>query len=306
MYNLNVTLHFEKIDMRVYIEQTEQKSILKFVCDEILTPGSFEYDVNSDLSSSKLVQHLFQFPFVRKVFITANFVAVQKAEEVEWEDIAQSIKEIVHHHLENETILIKEDKKEPYTLYAEMTPNPKVMKFVSNQIITGAMVEVKNRQSATQVPLAQALFNQFDFIEEVFLSENYISITRNDEADWQFLALEVRQFLLDYLQSGATVVEDDYVPVKTEIEEQLEKKTYTSTEQEIQRILDEYIKPAVSNDGGNIALLEFNEETKTAVMVLQGACSGCPSSTMTLKNGIETILKEMMPNVIEHVEAVNG
>ncbi|MGI9527055.1 MAG: NifU family protein [Weeksellaceae bacterium] len=292
--------------MRVYIEQTEQKSILKFVCDEILTPGSFEYDIDSDLSSSKLAQHLFQFPFVRKVFITANFVAVQKIEDIEWEDVAQSIKEIVHEHLEQGTILLKKDKKEPYTLYAEMTPNPKVMKFVANQFITGSMVEVKRRKDAHRVPLAQALFDKFDFIEEVFFSENYISVTRNEESDWQFLALEVRQFLLDYLQSGATLVEDDYIAVKSEVEQKLEKKVYSSTEEEIQRILDEYIKPAVSKDGGNIALLEFNEDTKTAVMVLQGACSGCPSSTMTLKNGIETILKDMLPDVVEHVEAVNG
>ncbi|MXV37173.1 NifU family protein [Flavobacteriaceae bacterium Ap0902] len=292
--------------MRVYIEQTEQKSILKFVCDEILTPGSFEYDVDSDLSSSKLVQHLFQFPFVRKVFITANFVAVQKSEDVEWEDVAQSIKEIVHEHLENKTILLKKDTKEPYTLYAEMTPNPRVMKFVANQLITGIMVEVKSRGEADKVPLAKALFNHFGFVDEVFLSENYISVTRDQDSDWQFLALEVRQFLLDYLQSGETIVEDDYTPIKSNLEEQLEARTYTSTEQEIQRILDEYIKPAVARDGGNIALLEFNEASKTAVMVLQGACSGCPSSTMTLKNGIETILKDMLPGVVENVEAMNG
>lgn len=292
--------------MRVYIEQTEQKSILKFVCDEVLTSGSFEYAADSDMSSSKLVKHLFQFPFVRRVFITANFVAVQKEESVEWEDVAQSLKEIVNEHLEKGTIIIKKIKKEPYTLYAEMTPNPKVMKFVANQFITGVMVEVKRPKEAVKVPLAKALYDKFDFVEEVFLSENYVSVTRNDETDWQFLALEVRQFILEYLQSGATIVEEDYVPVKSEVEEKLESKTYTSTEQEIQRILDEYVKPAVSKDGGNIALLEFDESTKTAVMVMQGACSGCPSSTMTLKNGIETILKDMLPNVVENVEAVNG
>lgn len=292
--------------MRIYIERTQQDSIIKFVCDEILTSGSIEMGPGDDLSKSKLAQHLFQFPFVERVFITANFVAVQKSRMVEWEDIAQELKEVVNFHLERNTILEKEVKKEPFTLYAEMTPNPKVMKFVANQYITGAMVEVKNRAEAEKVPLAKELYSHFDFVEEVFLSENYISVTRSETADWQFVAMEVRQFILNYLQSGRTVVEEDYVAPKTEMEEKLEQKVYTNTEKEIQRILTEYIQPAVANDGGNIALVEFNEESKTATMLLQGACSGCPSSTITLKNGIETILKEMLPNVVEHVEAVNG
>lgn len=292
--------------MRVYIEQTAQKSIMKFVCDEVLTSGSLELATDSDLSKSKLAQHLFQFPFVNRVFITANFVAVQKAEGVEWEDVAQSLKEIVNSHLENNTILEKENVKQPYTLYAEMTPNPKVMKFVANQFVSGIMVEVKSKEQANKVPLAEALYAEFDYITEVFMSENYVSVTRNDEVEWQMHAIEVRAFILDYLQNGKTIVEDDYVAPKSEIEEKLEKKVYTNVEQEIQKILAEYIQPAVANDGGNIALIEFDESTKTAVMVLQGACSGCPSSTVTLKNGIETMLKEMLPGVVENVEAING
>ena len=118
--------------MRVYIEQTPQKSIMKFVCDEVLTPGSIELGQGDNLSKSQLAQHLFQFPFVERIFITANFVAVQKSQIVDWEDIAQEVKEVVNLHLEKNTILLKEKKKEPFTLYAEMTPNPKVMKFVAN------------------------------------------------------------------------------------------------------------------------------------------------------------------------------
>lgn len=143
-------------------------------------------------------------------------------------------------------------------------------------------------------------------MKEVFLQENYLSVTAEDGINWQIEALEIRQFLLEYLQSGKTVVEKDFVQPKSEIEKQIETKAYTSTEKQIQKILEEYIKPAVSNDGGNIALIEFDEETKTARMLLQGACSGCPSSTITLKNGIEAMLKEMLPNVVENVEAING
>ena len=294
--------------MRVYIEQTAQKNILKFVCDEIITSGSLELTASSNLMMSKLAQHLFQFPFVEKVFISANFVAIQKNEMVEWEDVAQSLKELINKGLEDNTIIEKEEKKEPYTLYAEMTPNPKVMKFVSNQTLASEIVEVTHKNGADKVPLAGNLYNRFDFIEEVFISNNYISLTRSEKVDWQDVALELRHFILDFLQSGKTIVEDDYKVISSKNKEQEieNNKEYNEVEKEIQRILKEYIQPAVANDGGNIALVEFNEKTKTATMLLQGACSGCPSSTITLKNGIETILKDMLPNVVEHVEAING
>lgn len=292
--------------MRVYIEQTNQKSILKFVCEEIITAGSYELGKNDVTQISPLAQQLLSFPFVERVFITANFVAVQKNELVEWEDVAQEVKEIVNEHFEAGSIVKEPQKKEPYTLYAEMTPNPKVMRFVCNQLLTSQIIEVKSKELAEEVPLARALMSNFDFISEVFISENYISVTASEKIQWQDFALEIRQYLLTYLQQGNPIAQEGYEQPANEYEAKLKNKEYTSTEKQIQQILDEYIKPAVANDGGNIALLEFNEESKTAIMLLQGACSGCPSSTVTLKNGIETMLKEMLPNVVEKVEAVNG
>lgn len=292
--------------MRVFIEQTTNKNILKFVCDELLSSGSFELDVSSDLSKFPLAAQLLQFPFVQKIYISTNFVAVQKTDIVEWEDVAQELKEIVNEHLQSDTIIIKKQAKIPYTLYAEMTPNPLVMRFVSNQLLSDKMVEVKGLENAKQVPLAESILSEFDQVGEVFISENYVSITVKEQLDWQLFALELRQFILTYLQSGKELINDDYTPVKDKNVEIIEQKEYTDVEKEIKRILKEYVQPAVANDGGNIALLEFDEESKTAKMLLQGACSGCPSSTITLKNGIEGILKEMMPNVVENVIAVNG
>src|SRR5690606_15625780 len=98
----------------------------------------------------------------------------------------------------------------------------------------------------------------------------------------------------------------NYKPAVIQTYEALANKEFTSVEKQIKNILNEYIQPAVSGDGGNIELIEFDESTKTAKMLLQGACSGCPSSTITLKNGIETMLKEMMPGVVENVDAING
>lgn len=292
--------------MRVYIEQTPQKNILKFVCDEIITSGSLEITSSNNNGESKLAQHLLQFPFVEKVFITANFVAVQKNDMVSWEDVAQSLKEIVNEHLNQNTIVFKITEKEPYTLYAEMTPNPRVMKFVSNQMLTEKMIELKSPEEAQEVPLAQSIFEKFDFIDEIFISDNYVSLTGNAQMDWHNVALEVRQFILDYLQSDQVIISDAFVPPVRDLGGEKQDRVYSDVEKEIQRILSEYIQPAVANDGGNISLVSYNQETKTATMLLQGACSGCPSSTMTLKSGIETILRDMMPSVVEHVEAVNG
>lgn len=292
--------------MRVYIEQTSQKHILKFVCDEIITSGSLELTATTNNSESKLAQQLLHFPFIEKIYITANFVAIQKTDLVDWEDVAQSLKEIVNHHLIENTIVIKEEEKEPFTVYAEMTPNPRVMKFVSNQMLTKQMIELKNVSEAEMVPLAQSLFDRFNFIDEIFISENYVSVTGNAETDWQKVALEVRQYILDYLQSDKIVVEAGYQGNTSKIGEKSEERIYSDVEKEIQRILSEYIQPAVANDGGNISLVEYNQNSKTAVMLLQGACSGCPSSTLTLKSGIETILKDMMPDLVDHVEAING
>ena len=295
--------------MRVYIDNTPNPNIMKFVCDETLTTGALELGKNDKAEDSLLAQELLQFPFVTKVYITANFVAVQKMEGIEWEMVADEIKEIVNKHLQEGTILLRAQQQDPYTLYAELTPNPAVMKFVSNKLIYDGIAEVKSIEEAQNVPLAKELLFQFNYVKEVFITENYVSVTKTENEDWNGLALELRYFILDYLQSGKEIVNSDYVytpSYPTAFENNFTKKEYSDIEMQIKDIVKEYIQPAVAGDGGNIELIEFEEETKTAKMLLQGACSGCPSSTITLKNGIETMLKEMMPGKVESVEAVNG
>ncbi len=293
--------------MRVYIDQTPNPNILKFVCDQTLTAGALEIGKNDQATDSVLAQELLQFPFVTKVYITANFVAVQKIEGIEWEIVADDIKELVNKHLNEGTILLTPQQEDPFTLYAEMTPNPAVMKFVSNKLLYAGIAEVKSVEEAEKVPVAKELF-QFDYVKEVFVSENYISVTKTEDSDWNGLALELRYFILDYLQSGKEIVQTDYVytPSYPTFENTYAKEEYSDIEMQIKDIIQEYVQPAVAGDGGNIELIEFEEDTKTAKMLLQGACSGCPSSTFTLKNGIEAMLKEMMPGKVEHVEAVNG
>lgn len=291
--------------MRVYIDQTPNPNIMKFVCDETLTAGGLEISKEDAAEESLLAQELLQFPFVSKVFITANFVAVQKIDGIEWEMVADEIKEIVNRHLNEGTILLQFQKEDPFTLYVEMTPNPAVMKFVTNKLLYKGIAEAKNPEDVADFPLAKEVFS-FDYVKEVFVTENYISITKVQEADWNEIALELRYYLLDYLQSDKEIISENYVPLQNPYEKTFVKKDYSDVELEINDIISEYIQPAVAGDGGNIQLIEFEEETKTARMLLQGACSGCPSSTITLKNGIETMLKQMMPGKVENVEAING
>ncbi len=291
--------------MRVYIDQTPNPNILKFVCDETLTTGALELGKDDAAEDSLMAQEILQFPFVTKVYITANFVAVQKSDVIEWDMVANELKEIVNQHLIDGTILLTPQQEDPFTLYVEMTPNPAVMKFVTNKLLYKGIAEAKNAADTQNFPLAEALFS-FDYVKEIFVSENYISITKIENADWNELALELRYFLLEYLQSGKEIVGENYIPLQNPFEKEFVKKEYSDVEMQIQDIITEYIQPAVAGDGGNIQLIEFEEETKTARMLLQGACSGCPSSTITLKNGIEAMLKEMMPGKVENVEAVNG
>jgi NFU1 iron-sulfur cluster scaffold homolog, mitochondrial len=200
-------------------------------------------------------------------------------------------------------------KRVPVSIYAEMTPNPKVMKFVSNKMLLQAdSAEFRNIEEAKPSPLATKLFH-FPFVKEVFISGNYIAIAKFDVVEWDDVAQEVRIFITDFLQEGGIAVNEDQLETPKEDVAQgdaptLRAKDVGEVEQRIIDILEEYIKPAVAQDGGNIAFIGYKE--KIVEVQLQGACSGCPSSTMTLKNGILSILQKMLPTLVDDVVAVNG
>ena len=141
--------------------------------------------------------------------------------------------------------------------------------------------------------------------KEVFIDENYISISKNDTVQWEEVVMEIRGFIKTYLEEeknfGSFLFSNDQKSITSNPEYSL-----NDTEQEIVKILEEYVKPAVASDGGNIIFDSYKDTNKRVKVILQGACSGCPSSTFTLKNGIENILKEMLPGKVETVEAVNG
>lgn len=290
---------------QITIEPTANPKVMKFIADYTLIPGSVELDRNSDISEIPLAQELFNYPFVDKIFITANFVAVAKEDTVEWEHVSESLKNVIEDQLLENPRIYKSKKRELFPIYAEMTPNPNVMKFVSQRFIVEGFIEVKSKEAADEVPLAKAIFDEFDFVEEVFISDNFVAVTRDNSVEWHQVMVAVRGFIAEYLQQGNKV--SNIEPQKHENPvEKLINRDYTDDEQKISDILNEYVAPAVENDGGKISLLEYDAENKTAKMLLQGACSGCPSSTATLKGGIENILKQFAPELVEKVEAVNG
>ncbi|AZI22050.1 NifU family protein [Chryseobacterium taklimakanense] len=290
---------------QITIEPTANPKVMKFIADYTLIPGSVELERNSDISEIPLAQELFNYPFVDKIFITANFVAVAKEDTVEWEHVSESLKNVIEDQLLENPRIYKSKKRELFPIYAEMTPNPNVMKFVSQRFIVEGFIEVKSKEAADEVPLAKAIFDEFDFVEEVFISDNFVAVTRDNSVEWHQVMVAVRGFIAEYLQQGNKV--SNIEPQKHENPvEKLINRDYTDDEQKISDILNEYVAPAVENDGGKISLLEYDAENKTAKMLLQGACSGCPSSTATLKGGIENILKQFAPELVEKVEAVNG
>lgn len=290
---------------QIYIEATANPKVMKFVADYTLIPGSLEMNRDSDISEIPLAQELFNFPFITDVFITANFIAIAKEDTVEWEVVKDSLKNVIEDELLANPRIYLQKKKELFPIYAEMTPNPAVMKFVSTKGIVDGFIEVKSREEASGVPIAEAIFNEFNYTKEVFVSDNFVAVTKDDSVQWHEVMVAVRSFIADYLQNGGVVATIE--PQKHENPvEKIINRDYTNDEQKISDILNEYVAPAVENDGGKISLMEYVAETKTARMLLQGACSGCPSSTATLKNGIENILKQFVPDLVENVEAVNG
>ena len=197
------------------------------------------------------------------------------------------------------------------TVYAESTPNPKVMKFVANRaIIQGDSVEFMNIDEAKNSPLAMKLFH-FPFVREVFIAKNFVSLTKYDAMEWEDVVMEVREFIREYLAEGSVVVheieevqEKETPKESTETVAPINQQELGEVETRIVDILDEFVKPAVESDGGNIRFMSYEEGVVS--VLLQGACSGCPSSTVTLKQGIENLLKKMLPTLVKEVVAING
>uniref|UniRef100_UPI00404A1715 NifU family protein n=2 Tax=Gelidibacter sp. TaxID=2018083 RepID=UPI00404A1715 len=295
----------------ISIQKTNNPTILKFEADSFLTQHeSFEFNNIDEAKSSPLAQQLFYLPFVKKVYISGNFIAVERYSIVEWSDVEVEVAAQIEDYINSGGVIVNpntQPKKVPVTVYAESTPNPTVMKFVANKKLVTEIYEFISIDDAKYSPLATNLFH-FPFVKSVFFDENFISITKYDIADWNEITMELREYIRSYIESGKEIIVANAPKILKKTEAQLDEtfEALDDTSKEIINILEEYVKPAVASDGGNILFKSYNPENKTVKVVLQGACSGCPSSTFTLKNGIENMLKEMLNGKVQTVEAING
>lgn len=295
----------------VSIQETSNNAIIKFELNQFITKNqSFEFNNIDEAKSSPLAQQLFYLPFVKKVYISSNFIAVERYNIVEWKDVQDEVAEQIEAYLNNGGIVVETtaaSKKVPVTVYAESTPNPAVMKFVANKKLVTALFEFTSIDEAKTSPLATELFH-FPFVKNVFIDENYISITKYDIAEWQDITLQLREFIRSFIENGKDIVLPKATATSQEATKQLDAQfeALDDTSKEIVNILEEYVKPAVASDGGNIQFISYDANTKNVSVLLQGACSGCPSSTYTLKSGIENMLREMLHGKVETVEAING
>jgi Fe-S cluster biogenesis protein NfuA len=297
---------------KVTIKETQNPTILKFEFPDFITQNeSFEFKNIDDAGTSPLAQQLFYLPFVKTVYISGNFIAIERFSIVEWNDVKDAVAEQIEKFLADGGIIIKQEdnkvKKQPITVYGETTPNPSALKFVVSKMLTRTAVEYKNIDQTGSSPLAKEIF-KFPYVKEIFIDENYISVTKYDINNWDEITLELRSYIKQFIENGGTVLEENFVQ-ETLVEETKKTEEFDNldvTSQKIINILEEYVKPAVAADGGNIAFESFDEENKIVKVILQGACSGCPSSTFTLKSGIESLLKTMLNDDTIIVEAANA
>lgn len=203
----------------------------------------------------------------------------------------------------------KKMTKPPVMLYTEQTPNPETLKFVTNQMLyPRKMADFPTDQqelAAEWSPLATELFT-FDYVQGVYICNNFVTVTKSPEIEWASVMMELKTFIKGYVEEGKVVMKEGFEEVKAKLEAE-EEEQYTGDDAElvgkIKQLLDKYVRPAVEMDGGNIKFHSF--EDGVVNVVLQGSCSGCPSSSGTLKVGIEGMLKRMVPEV-KSVEAIMG
>ena len=192
--------------------------------------------------------------------------------------------------------------KSPVMLYTEQTPNPESLKFVTNRMLYRGTADFREEELAREwSPLATALF-ELPYVNGVYICNNFVTVTKELNYAWEDIMLKLKEFIKGYVEEGGAIVDDGFAEAMAKIEEE-RGASYEYTEDEaelvkkIKELINTYVKPAVEMDGGNIEFKSFQDGKVTLIM--QGACSGCPSSTVTLKAGIEGMLRRMVPEVKE-------
>ncbi|MEM6395412.1 MAG: NifU family protein [Bacteroidota bacterium] len=196
--------------------------------------------------------------------------------------------------------------KRPVLLYTEQTPNPETLKYVTNRMLFKGTAEFKDLELAKEwSPMATALY-EFPYVKNVYIANNYVTITKEFNYAWEDIMIKLKEYIKDYLSEneGDQIVKAGFTEVMAKAEAERVAEAYSGDDAElvkqIKDLIDTYVKPAVEMDGGNIEFKSYKDGVVTVIM--QGACSGCPSSTVTLKSGIEGMMKRMVPQVREVVQ----
>ena len=288
----------------IKFKETSREEELEFYSNNFLSEKRIEFNKIEETNDFPLIQQIFYLPFIKKVTLNKHSIYIEKLNILEWVDVQEELCSQLQDFLNNGGTVSKNQikKTSPVTVYAESTPNPNAMKFVVNKRIVNDIYEFKSLEDSSESPLAKSLFG-FDFVNEVFFDFNFVSIIQKPGFKWQENVMDVREFIRSFIQDNNTIVFEENIKKASKVKTDI---PIDDVSKEIIKIIDENIKPAVASDGGNILFESYETDTKKVNVILQGACSGCPSSTITLKSGIETMLKDMLPGKISEVNAING
>ena len=288
----------------IKFKETSREEELEFYSNIFLSEKRIEFEKIEETNEFPLIQQIFYLPFIKKVILNKHSVYIEKLNILKWEDVQEELCSQLEEFLNKGGLVSKAEIKKvsPVTVYAESTPNPNAMKFVVNKKIVDDVYEFKSVDDTKDSPLAKSLFG-FEFIKEVFFDFNFVSLIQKQGNNWDKNVMDVREFIRSFIQDNNTIVFEDRIKSQIKTKSNVE---FDDISKEIIKIIDENIKPAVASDGGNIMFESYDATTQKVNVILQGACSGCPSSTITLKSGIENMLKDMLPGKISEVNAVNG
>ncbi|MDX1701433.1 MAG: NifU N-terminal domain-containing protein, partial [Melioribacteraceae bacterium] len=232
-------------------KETTNPAILKFETSKFITNyESFEFNNIDEAQVSPLAQQLFYLPFVKKIYISGNFIAIERFNIVEWKDVQAEVSNQIEDYLNNGgSVIIKETnkKKIPVTIYAESTPNPDVLKFVSNKKLVENTYEFTSIEESNPSPLASELF-RFPFVKSVFIDQNYVSVTKYNNAEWNDITMELREFIKGFIENGKLIISDNELGSVKKSDNELVREfdKLDDTSKEIINILNEFVKPAVA------------------------------------------------------------
>lgn len=284
------------------ILDNEDKNTLVLSSDKEIYTKRISFSDDSSAEQFPLVKQLFFLPFIKSVTLDKHLILIEKLDFLEWKDVQEEVVGQIENFLNGGGLIFQIIN--PITIYAENTPNPSVIKFVANKKLVNVAHEFKDSKSASYCNIAKALFNH-DFISEIYIDFNFISITISKEYSWENHIMEIREYVLSFVRDGNEIIDPKFDIDDIKVDK-VDFDKLDDISKEIAKLIDDQIKPAVASDGGNILFQSYDSDSLEVKVILQGACSGCPSSTYTLKNGIETMLKDYLPGKISNVVAING